>query len=199
MVIALMGQQLHTSTFEVLRLDIDGCVASVDVQRRHQYKDGSTLVYVQCCRLEVHGGLVHRFEASLLDAPQRGLFKRGTVSAVPANDGHRLPRNIIRVHSGGHQVWVKQEDVRYLQAAGKHTLVATCDVNGVVRAGLGATAALFNRQDFWQIHRGNVINVNLIRASYRDELGRLMLTLVDGSEKFIVSRSYEHLFVRGTA
>jgi DNA-binding LytR/AlgR family response regulator len=75
-------------------------------------------------------------------------------------------------------------------------LVVGNDVRGSIRAGLSATAARLNSDDFWQIHRGNVINVNLIRASYRDELGRLTLTMVDGPEKFLVSRSHEHLVVR---
>jgi DNA-binding LytR/AlgR family response regulator len=107
-----------------------------------------------------------------------------------------MPRSIIRVHVGREQLWLRQEEVRYLQAAGKNTLVFTRGTQGVVRSGLSATASLLNRRDFWQIHRGNVININLVRASYRDDLGRLVLTLSDGPEKFIVSRSHEHLFVR---
>jgi DNA-binding LytR/AlgR family response regulator len=47
---------------------------------------------------------------------------------------------------------------------------------------------------FWQVHRGTVVNVKQIVSAHHDLLGKVTLTLRDRPEKVAVSRSYAHLF-----
>ena len=51
-----------------------------------------------------------------------------------------------------------------------------------------------DRNAFWQIHRGTVVNAANIEAVTRDELGKLSVSLLGRAEKLAVSRLYAHLF-----
>jgi len=47
---------------------------------------------------------------------------------------------------------------------------------------------------FWQVHRGTLVNVKQIVSAHHDLLGKVSLSLKDRAEKVAVSRSYAHLF-----
>jgi hypothetical protein len=47
---------------------------------------------------------------------------------------------------------------------------------------------------FWQVHRGTVVNAKQIVSAHHDLLGKVTLSLKDRAEKVAGSRSYAHLF-----
>jgi len=47
---------------------------------------------------------------------------------------------------------------------------------------------------FWQIHRGTIVNANQITKVNRSLTGRLVIKLKDLPETLTVSRTYTHLF-----
>jgi DNA-binding LytR/AlgR family response regulator len=47
---------------------------------------------------------------------------------------------------------------------------------------------------FWQVHRGTIVNAKQIVSAHHDLLGKVTLTLRDRPEKVAVSRSYAQLF-----
>jgi DNA-binding LytR/AlgR family response regulator len=49
-------------------------------------------------------------------------------------------------------------------------------------------------QIFWQIHRGTVVNTTFIDQTWRNEQGRLSLSLQGLPEKLAVSRLYAYRF-----
>jgi len=49
-------------------------------------------------------------------------------------------------------------------------------------------------EQFWQVHRGTLVNVRQIVSAHHELLGKVLLTLRDRQEKVAVSRSYAHLF-----
>ncbi|MFN9805501.1 MAG: LytTR family DNA-binding domain-containing protein [Betaproteobacteria bacterium] len=48
-------------------------------------------------------------------------------------------------------------------------------------------------QQFWQIHRGTVVNSRAIAHVLRED-DRLLVVVRDSAERLEVSRSYTHLF-----
>ena len=89
---------------------------------------------------------------------------------------------------------VAVEEVCCLQSADKYTLLLTCDAELVLRTPLKDLIAQLDPQEFWQVHRGTVVNVRQIVSAHHDMLGKVTLTLRDRPEKLAVSRSYAHLF-----
>ncbi|MFX7156055.1 LytTR family DNA-binding domain-containing protein [Acinetobacter baumannii] len=49
-------------------------------------------------------------------------------------------------------------------------------------------------QQFWQIHRSTLVNVNAIASVSRDFRGRMQLKLKHGNEMLLVAESCTHLF-----
>ena len=73
-------------------------------------------------------------------------------------------------------------------------MLLTRDAELVLRTPLKDLIAQLDPQEFWQVHRGTVVNVRQIVSAHHDMLGKVTLTLRDRSEKIAVSRSYAHLF-----
>lgn len=86
------------------------------------------------------------------------------------------------------------EDVCYFQAADKYTAVFTCDSELLLRTPIKELIEQLDPEQFWQVHRGTVVNARQIISAQHDLLGKVRLTLRDRSEKIAVSRSYAHLF-----
>ena len=70
----------------------------------------------------------------------------------------------------------------------------TGDGESLIRKSIKRLVEELDPQQFWQIHRGTIINVNQIANVTRSFSGGLMIRLKDLSETLSVSRSYAHLF-----
>jgi len=86
------------------------------------------------------------------------------------------------------------EEVCYFQSADKYTTVITRDAELLLRTPLKELLPQLDPSEFWQVHRGTVVNVQQIISAHHDLLGKISLTLRDRPEKLAVSRSYAHLF-----
>ncbi len=86
------------------------------------------------------------------------------------------------------------EEVCYFQSADKYTTVLTPDVELLLRTPLKELIGQLDPGQFWQVHRGTLVNVRQIISAHHDLLGRVTLTLRERPEKIFVSRSYAHLF-----
>ena len=100
----------------------------------------------------------------------------------------------LRAQVGQAVRMVAVEEVCCLQSADKYTLVLTRDAELVLRTPLKDLIAQLDPQEFWQVHRGTVVNVRQIVSAHHDMLSKVTLTLRDRPEKIAVSRSYAHLF-----
>lgn len=89
---------------------------------------------------------------------------------------------------------VAVDEVCYFQSADKYTSVATRDAELLLRTPLRELIARLDPAEFWQVHRGTVVNVRLIAAAHHDLLGKVSLSLKNRPEKLAVSRTYAHLF-----
>lgn len=97
--------------------------------------------------------------------------------------------------SGGNTIrMVAVDDVLFLQATDKYVRVVTPGAEYLLRTPLKDLLAQLDGTVFWQIHRATVVRADAIDTAWRDEAGRLTLTLHGHAERLAVSRLYAHRF-----
>ena len=89
---------------------------------------------------------------------------------------------------------VAVDEVYYFQATDKYTAVFTRDAELLIRIPVKELLEQLDPEQFWQVHRGTVVNVRQIVAARHDALGRVSLKLRDRPESVAVSRGHAHLF-----
>jgi DNA-binding LytR/AlgR family response regulator len=104
------------------------------------------------------------------------------------------PLRWIKAQAGQTVRLVAVEEVCFFQASEKYTTVATRDAELLIRTPIKELAEQLDPDQFWQIHRGTLVNVRQIAAARHDALGRLCLRLKDRPETLPVSRGFAHLF-----
>lgn len=141
---------------------------------------------------------VERLQARLVQ-PQdkdRGLERivgqlRNLVPAASA-DTQRL--TIIRAAVGNQIRMIPVADVLYFEATDKYINVVTAESASLIRTSLKELLPQLDGSQFWQIHRGTVVNARAIQMAVRDEAGKLSIKLHGRSESLGVSRVFAHLF-----
>ncbi len=86
------------------------------------------------------------------------------------------------------------EEADYFKAEDKYTLVVTKEEESLIKKSIKELAQELDPGQFWQIHRGTIVNVSKIDKVSRSLTGRGMLKLKERSEVLTVSRNYLHLF-----
>lgn len=104
------------------------------------------------------------------------------------------PLRWLRAQVGTSVRLVAVDEVCYFQSADKYTAVYTRDAELLLRTPLKELIAQLDPEQFWQVHRGTLVNVRQITAAHHDLLGKVSLSLRERPEKLAVSRSYAHLF-----
>lgn len=130
----------------------------------------------------------------------------------PPQDVAAILQSIAKVLpqvKSGHLRWIRAsvgeltkqiavDDVIYLQAQDKYVSVYTREgareVEALIRTPLSDLAAQLDPEQFWQIHRSTIVNVNRVSGTTRDVMGRLIVRLKDSETELQVSRGYNHLF-----
>ncbi|MBL8301613.1 MAG: response regulator transcription factor [Ideonella sp.] len=119
-----------------------------------------------------------------------GLAAGGAGGAGPA----RNPLRWINASVGQTLKLITVDEVQYFQADNKYTRVVTRDGEALIRKSLKELVEELDAQQFWQIHRGTLVNAMAVAGVSRDFRGRLMVKLKERSETLQVSDSYAHLF-----
>lgn len=113
-------------------------------------------------------------------------------SALP---GMRPERTRWLKASVGRQIRVIDVDeVLFFQSDTKYTRVVLRDYEALVRTPLKDLLGGLDRERFWQIHRGTVVNATAIAAAERIDAERMQVLLRGCDEKLTVSRTFAHLF-----
>ncbi|MEH6434894.1 LytR/AlgR family response regulator transcription factor [Massilia sp. DD77] len=86
------------------------------------------------------------------------------------------------------------DEVLFFQADTKYTRVVLAGSEALVRIPLKDLLSGLDRERFWQIHRGTLVNVNAIAAAERIDAERMQVLLRGCEEKLPVSRTFTHLF-----
>ncbi len=89
-------------------------------------------------------------------------------------------------------------DVLYFQADDKYTCVFARDGTDVaewlIRVPLSELGEQLNPDDFAQVHRSVIVNLNAVAGTRRDLAGKLYVRMRDTSKELPVARQYVHLF-----
>lgn len=104
------------------------------------------------------------------------------------------PLRWLRIQVGQNVRMLAVEEVCCFQSADKYTTVLTRDAELLLRTPLKDLLAQLDPEQFWQVHRGTIVNARQVVSAHHDLLGKVSLTLRDRPEKVAVSRSYAHLF-----
>jgi DNA-binding LytR/AlgR family response regulator len=110
----------------------------------------------------------------------------------PPGAAERL--TIIRAAVGNQVRMIPVNDVLYFEATDKYVNVVTVAGEALIRASLKELLPQLDASQFWQIHRGTVVNVSCVDAAVRDESGKLALRLRGRPGSLAVSRVFAHQF-----
>jgi DNA-binding LytR/AlgR family response regulator len=122
----------------------------------------------------------------------------------PANLAALLERLSAR-ETGGMLKWIRAslgnalkliaiDDVLYFQSEDKYTKVVTAEGDALIRKTIKELYDELDHEQFWQVHRGTIVNLRAIAKVERDWRDQPLLTLRNRSEKLTVSRTFAHLF-----
>ena len=134
---------------------------------------------------------VTRLQQRSAVAPEALLTRLQQLLSTPSK---QQPLRWLRAQVGQAVRMIAVEEVCYFQSADKYTTVLTRDAELLLRTPLKELIAQLDAEQFWQVHRGTVVNVKQIAAAHHHALGRVTLSLRDRKETLAVSRGYAHLF-----
>jgi DNA-binding LytR/AlgR family response regulator len=125
--------------------------------------------------------------AGLLRTLQR-LLPTAHLTAQPTT-----PLRWVRASVGElvHQIAV--QDVQFFHADDKYTCVQTATAEYLIRTPIAELAAQLDPQQFVQVHRSTLINLQHLVGTRRDAASRLFVRMAAAKE-LPVSRAYVHLF-----
>jgi DNA-binding LytR/AlgR family response regulator len=105
------------------------------------------------------------------------------------------PLRWISVSQGREIRLVMIDDICYFRADNKYVAVVTADSEALISTPLKDLLPRLDAEQFWQVHRGTVVNVQAIKSVGRSAMGgQLVLTLKQRAEKLQVSATYAHRF-----
>ncbi|MBB3118778.1 LytR/AlgR family response regulator transcription factor [Pseudoduganella violacea] len=117
---------------------------------------------------------------------------RALTAAPVAPAAERL--SLIRAAVGNQVRLIPINEVVFFEALDKYVNVVTADGEALIRTSLKELLPQLDSQQFWQVHRGTIVNSACVASSVRDESGKLTLNLRNREEKLRVSPLYAHLF-----
>ncbi len=118
---------------------------------------------------------------------------RALLGAAPAaTTVQRL--DVIPAQVGAVVHMVPVAEVLYFEAADKYVRVVTAEREHLIRASLRELMPQLDPAQFWQVHRGTVVQARAVTTARREDSGKVTLTLRGRPEKLVASRLYAHLF-----
>jgi len=115
----------------------------------------------------------------------------GQLTRAPASPT-RL--RFIRAAQGEYVHQIPVADVLYFHADDKYTVVQTAGGEHLIRTPITELAAQLDPDQFWQVHRATLVNLDYLDGTRRDESSRLFLRIKGHGRQLRVSRAYVHLF-----
>jgi DNA-binding LytR/AlgR family response regulator len=117
---------------------------------------------------------------------------RALFGAAPAAAAPRL--DVIPAQVGAVVHMVPVAEVLYFEAADKYVRVVTAEREHLIRASLRELMPQLDPAQFWQVHRGTVVQARAVTTARREDSGKVTLTLRGRPERLVASRLYAHLF-----
>jgi DNA-binding LytR/AlgR family response regulator len=135
---------------------------------------------------------VERLKQRCLTAPQP-LTINPTIAPPNTPQKHAYLK-WLQVGSGQQLRLLTLGEVLYFQSDTKYTRVITQDAEHFIRLSVRELAESLDPDQFWQIHRSTVVNLNAIASVHRDLAGRTEVLLRSKPERLAVSQSFAGRF-----
>ncbi|NRR32923.1 response regulator transcription factor [Oxalobacteraceae bacterium] len=100
----------------------------------------------------------------------------------------------VRAGQGEYVHQIAVSDILFFHADDKYTVVQTAGAEHLIRTTIADLAAQLDPEQFWQVHRSTLINLNYLAGTRRDDSSRLFLRIKGHAGELRVSRAYVHLF-----
>ena len=100
----------------------------------------------------------------------------------------------IRASRGETTYQISVDEVLFFQSDDKYTIVNTANGEHVIRMPQAELLQSLDGEQFWQVHRGTVVNIRYVNSSKRDGDGRVTLNVKGYAKPLPVSRAYQGLF-----
>jgi DNA-binding LytR/AlgR family response regulator len=160
---------------------------------------------LSACVQRLQQRLAERLEASdkatqqhqpILDQLRALLESKGAHPVSPVHSSTVPPSRLEVIQAQvGHTVhFVPVQDVVYFEAADKYVRVVTAEKEHLIRLSLKELLDQLDPQQWWQIHRGTVVQANCISKAVRDDTGKALVSLRGRPEVLTASRLYAHRF-----
>ena len=143
----------------------------------------------------------------LKSAIERLKSRLGAVPPPPAQDLEALisrlsaklspqaePLKWIKASVGQNLRLIPIEDVLFFQSDEKYTLVATAELDALIRTPIKEILEGVDAGKYWQIHRSTIVNASAVEAVTRDFRGQATVKVKGRKENLVVSRPFSHLF-----
>ena len=104
------------------------------------------------------------------------------------------PLRWIKASLGPSMRLIPVDEVVYFHAEDKYTKVVTAEGEALIRKTIKDLFDELNGEQFWQVHRGTIVNLRAIDRVDRDYRDQPLITLKGRPEKLTVSRTFAHLF-----
>jgi len=144
-------------------------------------------------RLQARLAERQRLQAPPAEALQATMEQlRALLGAAPAAEAARL--EVLQAQVGNLVHLVPVAEVLYFEAADKYVRVVTAEREHLVRASLRELLPRLDPAQFWQVHRGTVVQARAIATARREDSGKVTLTLRGRPDKLTASRLYANLF-----
>ncbi|RZJ10842.1 MAG: response regulator transcription factor [Rubrivivax sp.] len=137
---------------------------------------------------------ITRLKARLGQAPAPLGSVLEQLGARPEPSAARAPLRWINASVGQTLRLITVDEVMFFQSDNKYTRLALKDGEALIRKPLKELIDELDPQQFWQIHRSTLVNVNAVASVSRDFRGRMQIKLKHGSEMLLVAESCAHLF-----
>lgn len=102
--------------------------------------------------------------------------------------------SIIRAAVGNQVRLIPVAEVVMFEALDKYVNVITAQGEALIRVSLKELLPQLDERQFWQVHRGTIVNASCVHSAVRDDAGRITLRLRGRPETPRVSPLYAHLF-----
>ena len=131
-----------------------------------------------------------RLDPALLQLVQSLQVLLPNTAPMQANETLRF----VKVAIGNQVKMIPIEHVIYFEAVDKYVNVVSTEGEALIRTSLRDLLAQLDGKQFWQIHRGTIVNSAFVLAALRDEMGKISVRLRERKETLRVSPVYAHLF-----
>ncbi|MCC6867788.1 MAG: response regulator transcription factor [Burkholderiales bacterium] len=128
------------------------------------------------------------------------------LATPPADLGDLVAQLRATLNAGpGHLKWVKAAvgkqvkliavaDIVYFQSDTKYTRVVLADGEALIRTPLKDLLADLDPKQFWQVHRGTIVNLGAVSGVLREDAERQFILLKNRPERLPISRQFTHRF-----